>query len=379
MILICCFSVSFYLFSSSITDYPANQERNYWNQPIVTHLEFIDGGSGNDTIVATVTNNAHQDVSVTRGYLVQSYWTDNGFIYRNHEQPAELFGDLRISPNMTKDIHLSLPTGTLIAGKTYTIELNTTQPHPSSINYFGSKNTFDTISNSQPYTFYHMYHTDTSGMVEEGAITGLTAAYCDANYADSMLVEVQNTGDFPMTIAGGFVNGMAAINATDSSIHITGIERCVIEKNSTGSVTLNFPAGTLYYTRQNPFNVKLVTADGILIEGADPYFEFLGEKKIQQPSVVDENAEIATVQFFQKYGMYDFVTAAVHNFGSNPINISSCMLNGKATTILSSNTIVEVGSTQTITLQTNTVTTGENSQLVLITSQNNAFIKTLKT
>ena len=35
------------------------------------------------------------------------------------------------------------------------------------------------------------------------------------------------------------------------------------------------------------------------------------------------------------------MTVTVHNFGSKPIDISSCLLNGKATTILSANTIVE--------------------------------------
>jgi hypothetical protein len=292
---------------------------------------------------------------------------------------AELFGDLTVSANGTKDIHLSLPPGTLVAGKTYTVGLNTTQRHPSSMQYLDSKNTFHSISNSQPFTYYHMCHPGTSGLVEEGVITSLAAAYCDANYADSMLVTVQNTGDFPITITGGFVNGLAAINATDSSIHITGIEQCVIEKNSTGSVTLNFPAGTLYYSRQSPFYVKLVTDDGTLIESADPYFEFPVSDKIQQPTPISEKAEILSVQFFQKYGMYDSIKATVHNLGSEPINISSCLLNGKATTIFSSNTIIEAGNTLTFNLQAITITTGNNYQLVLISSKNNAFISSLKT
>jgi hypothetical protein len=379
MIFICCFSGAIYLFSSGDIGGSGDRERYNWGMISATNLEFIDGGSGNDTVVATVTNRADKAVSITSGYIMQSYWLDSGFVYRSHEQAAELFGDLTVPANGTKDIHLSLPKDTLIAGKPYAVELNTTQQHRPSIKYLNSQNSFDTISGSETFTFYHMFHPNTSGSVEEGAITRLAAAYCDANYADSMLVTVQNTGDFPITIAGGFVNGRAAINATDWSIHSTGIVQCIIEKNATGRVTLNFPAGTLYYSRQSPFNVKLVTADGNLIEGADPYFEFPVSDKVQQPTSIDEKAEISSVQFFQKYGMYDSISATVHNFGSKPINISSCLLNGKSTTIFSGNSIIEAGSTQTFTLQTSTVTAGNNYQLVLISSQNNAFINTLRT
>ncbi len=376
LVFICLFSGAIYLLVSSITGFPDNPEKDYWSKLTVTNLAFIDGGSGNDTLIASVTNRDHQAISVISGYIVQSNWINNGFIYRGHEQAAELFGDLTVPANGTKDIHLSLPTETLIAGKTYIVELNTTQQHTASQKYIDSKNSFDTIGKSQTFTFYHMCHPNTPILVEEGVITYLSAAYCDSNYADSMMVTVQNTGDFPITIAGGFVNGDAAINATDSTIHMTGIEKCVIEKNATGSVTLNFPAGTLYYTRQNPFNVKLVTADGNLIEGADPYYEFRVSDRIQQPTVVIENAEIATVQFFQKYGMYDSITATIHNFGPEPIDISSCLLNGKAAAILSGNTIVETGSTQTIALQAGTLVQGNKYQLILISSQNNAFINT---
>ena len=108
----------------------------------VTDLEFIDGGSGNDTVVATVINRADKTLSITSGYIMQSYWLDNGFVYRSHEQAAELFGDLTVPANGTQDIHLSLPKDTLIAGKAYAVELNTTQQHPSSINISIAKTPF---------------------------------------------------------------------------------------------------------------------------------------------------------------------------------------------------------------------------------------------
>jgi hypothetical protein len=375
IIFICCFSgfVVYTLTSSPIEI----GHRDYWPESNVINLEFIDGGSGNDTAVATVINRSDKELSITVGYIIQYYWLDNGFVYRNHEQAAELFGDLTVPANGTKDIHLSLPKDTLIAGKTYAVELNTTQQHQP-IMSIGNQNSFNTISPSKTFTFYHMNHPNTYSPVEEGVITGLAAAFCDSNYADSMMAEVQNTGDIPITIIGGFVNGEAAINATDSSIHITGIEQCVIEKNASGSVILNFPAGTLYYTKQNPFDVKLVTAEGTLIECADLCysFDFGISGRTRQTPVVEETAKITMVQFFPKYGMYDSMTATVHNFGSNPLKISSCLLNGKATTVLSNNEIVEAGSTQTFTLQAGTLVQGSKYQVVLVSSQNNAFVNT---
>jgi hypothetical protein len=376
MIFICCFSgFVVYTFTSNPLD---NVRRNHWPESMVTDLEFIDGGIGNDTVVARVVNSADKELSITVGYIMQSYWLDNGFIYRSHEQVARLFGDLTVPANSTKDIHLSLPKDTLIEGKAYAVELNTTQQYSSSLKYLDSQNSFTIISASKTFTFYHMCHPNTLSPVEEGVITWLAAAFCDSNYADSMSATVQNTGDFPINITSGFVNGIGAINATDASIHITGIEQCVIEKNATGTVTLNFPARTLYYTKQDPFNVKLVTAEGNLIEGEDMCysFDFPVSGRIQQTAVVNEKAEITTVQFFQKSGMYDLMTVTVHNFGSEPINISSCILNGKATAILSSNSIVEAGSTQIFALQTGSLAQGGKYQVVLISSQNNAFMNT---
>jgi hypothetical protein len=371
----CFFGLVVYIFTSGTIGGLGGPERD-WEMTRVTNLEFIDSGSGNDIVVATVINRADKAVSITSGYVTQSYWIDNGFVYRSHEQAAELFGDLTVPANGTKDIHLSLPQDILISGKTYAVGLNTTQQHPPSMKYISSQNSFHTISAPKTFTFYHMCHPNTQSSVEEGVITWLAAAYCDSNYADSMLATVQNTGDFPITIAGGFVNGRAAINATDSTIHMTGKEQCVIEKNATGSVTLNFPAGTLYYARQNPFNVKLVTAEGNVIECADMCypFDFSISGRIQQPVVVKEQAIITGVKFSRVGGNNDVIAVTIHNLDSNPIDVLSSLLNGKATTILSSNTIVDVGSTQTFTLEAGTLVQGREYQVVLISSQNNAFI-----
>lgn len=376
MIFICIFSgLIVYIFNSN-TYGPGSPERNYMDISAVTGLKFIDGGFGNDTVVAAVTNRADKAFTITSGYILASYWLENGFVYNSHDQPAQLFGDLTVPANGTKDIHLSLPKDTLIPGKSYAVELNTTQEHPSSMNYLGSQNIFNTISALQTFTFYHMFHPNTPGLVEEGVITSLSAGFCDSNYADSMLATVQNTGDFPITIKGGFVNGNAAINATDSSIHITGVEQCIIEKNATGSVVLNFPAGTLYYARQNPFNVKLVTAEGTIIESKDLLYYGFGSSKdrFQFPAVVKEQAEITGVKFSHMGGNDDSITVTIHNSGSNPIDILSSLLNGKATTILSSNPTINAGNSQTFTLQAGALVPESKYQVVLISSQNNGFV-----
>ncbi len=160
-------------------------------------------------------NPTHEPLTVTIGYILQSNWIVNGTLYLGHEQKAELIGGLAIPINGTKDIYLSLPKGTLIAGKTYTVELNTTQQTPPLFKYLDSQNSFNCLSDPEAFTFYHMCHTDASGPVEEGVITDLSACYYTSNYADHIEAEVRNTGDFPITITGGFVNGEAAINTSD--------------------------------------------------------------------------------------------------------------------------------------------------------------------
>ncbi len=208
LIFICILSGSaVYIFTSDSIRDPG---WGHWDVVFVSGLKFIDGGSGNDTVVATTINRTNEPLTITSGYISQSYWLDKGFVYQNHEQATELIGDLTIPINGTKDILLSLPKDMLIPGRTYAVELNTTQYHPPSVKYLDSENSFHIISPSETFTFYHMWHPNTPGQVEEGAITYLAAAFCDSNYADSMLVTVQNTGDIPLTITGGFVNGRAA-------------------------------------------------------------------------------------------------------------------------------------------------------------------------
>ncbi|HUK84290.1 MAG TPA: hypothetical protein VLU95_00360, partial [Candidatus Acidoferrum sp.] len=342
MIFICFFSVSaVYIFTSNSTFSPMDPDP-FRDVPIITGLKFIDGGNDNDTVVATTINPTREPLTVTIGYISQSNWIVNGTVYLSHEQKAELLGDRAIPINGTKNIYLSLPKGTLIAGKTYTVELNTTQQIPTLFKYLDSQNSFNCLSDPEAFTFYHMCHPDASGPVEEGIITGLAAGYYTSNYADHIEATIQNTGDFPITITGGFVNGEAAVNTTDSSIHITGIEQCVIGKNATGSVDLTFPPASLYNQTQNrtPFNVKLITAEGTIIGIPDTYyyaFDFPINGGIQQPEVINERAEITTVKFSNLGGNDDAVAVTIYNSGSNPLIISSSMLNGKATTILSNN------------------------------------------
>jgi hypothetical protein len=374
------------MFTSGTVGGPGGPERDYRDMTIITGLKFIDGGSGNDTVVAITLNRSSQAFNITSGCVEQSYWLNNGTVYIGHEQTAELFGDLTVPINATKDIHLSLPKDTLIAGKTYSVGLVTDQnPQHGEFKYDeSSQNFFSVISAPEAFVFYHMRHPSSSSPVEEGVITSLAAGYYPYNYGDVIGAEVQNTGDFPITITGGFVNGVAAINTTDSSIHLTGVAQCVIEKNATGSVTLNFPALSLYNQMQNniPFNVKLVTSEGSIIEYPDTYYyPFLSNNppfygRIQQPATVKEQAVITDIKFSHVIGNDDTIAVTFHNSGSNPITISSSLLNGKATTILPNNTIVDPSSTQTITLQAGTLMQGSKYQVVLISKENNAFITT---
>ena len=131
-----------------------------------------------------------------------------------------------------------------------------------------------------------------------------------------------------------------------------------------------------------PFDVKLVTSEGSIIEYPDTYYyPFLSNNppfygRIQQPSVVKEQAVITDVKFSHAGGNDDAIAVTFQNSGSNPIIISSSLLNGKAATILSKNVIVNAGSTQTITLQAGTLLQGSKYQVVLISKENNAFLTT---
>jgi hypothetical protein len=371
MIFICLFSalVVFTIISGPTGSF----ERRHLDPFQITNLEFIDGGSEKDTIVATTKNTTNETLTVTSGQVTQYYWVDNGTAYQNpiqgHEQAVGLFGDLTIPINGTKNIHLSLPTDTLILGKTYSVKL-------VADNHI-QQNCVDLISGRERFIFYHMYHPDASGPVEEGIITFLLPGghhYSNSGEVngDVMMTLVQNTGDFPITIMGGFVNGAAAIKTADAM----GVEQCVIEKNETKNVFLNFPAKSLPDQEQNNtrLNVKLVTAKGNTIEYADEFYYALSFYDIQQPVVVKEQAVITSVKFSDGDMSRGTVLVTVENSGSNPINISGSLLNGKATVILSNQAIIGVGSTQTFTIQAGTLVQGNKYQVVLISSQNNPFI-----
>jgi hypothetical protein len=347
MALILFAGITFYLSQPSYHD-------NFPKIPTsITAYQFVDGGTNNDKIVVEVVNGGQEAIEIASGYV--------------NNQSVELSGNLTIPTHTNKTVTLSMPTDSLVAGRQYNVSLITA-------------NSDYPITCSPRYFFHHMYHPDASGPVEEGVITFLLPVghhYSNNGEVNGDVITalVQNTGDLPITIMGSFVNGAAAIKTVDSM----GAEQCVIEKTETKPVILNFPAKSLPDQEQNniPLNVKLVTAKGNTIKYVDDfYYAFPISVDIKQPAVVEETAEIATVQFFPKYGMYDSMTATVHNFGSIPINISSCLLNGKATTIFSDNTIIEAGSTQTFTLQAGTLVQGSTYQVVLISSQNNAFVNT---
>ena len=146
------------MFTSGPTFGPENPIRN-WDQPRVTGIGFIDGGSGNDTVVATAINRSNQILTITNGTVRQSYWLDNGTIYLSHQQKAELFGDLTIPINGTEDIHLSLPKDSLIAGSAYSVELVSNQhPQPVGFKYDTSQKYITLDSAPERYIFYHMDH-----------------------------------------------------------------------------------------------------------------------------------------------------------------------------------------------------------------------------
>jgi hypothetical protein len=371
--------LAIYMFTSTTIGGSMDPEK-FWDVPRITNLEFIDGGSGNDTIVATASNRINPTLTITSGLVTQYSWLNNGIVYGSHELVAELFGDLTVPINGTQYIHLRVPKDALIAGKAYSVELVSDQhPKPVGFNYDTSQKYITLDSAPERYIFYHMYHPNSKSPVEEGIITDIAAGYYPYNYADHIEASIQNTGDFPITITGGFLNGLAAINTTDSSIHITGIEQCVIEKNATGSVDLTFPALSLYDQMQNhiPFNVKLVTAEGNIIEYPDTYFyafDFPINSRIQLPTIVKEQAAITSVKFYDLGGNENAMAVTIHNLGSNPMNISSSLLNGKVATILSSNSIAEAGATQTLTLQASKLIQQSKCQVVLISKENNAFV-----
>ena len=334
----------------------------------IKNVAFVDGGSGNDTIVATVINRSDKIFTVTGGYAAQRNWVQEGRIQQNeHPFVTELFGDLTIPSNTTGDIHLSLPRDTLDAGMEYLVYLNgTNQDHGSS------------VGTSKRYVFYHMYHPFASAPVEEGVITQLSFSIIHLNYLDSIMAEVQNTGDTPITIEGGFANGMAALNATDAQ---TRQGPCVIEPNATGTVNLSFKAESYVlnqYESGNSFNVKLITTQGNVIEYPEKIFVpwRMNQFWVSEPIVHPEKTEISNVKFNYDSLGNSLITLTIRNTGENMIILTGAMLNGKTLTTELLNYVIEKGGVTTITLPlpAEIPNQGSKYQIVLVSSQNNAFV-----
>jgi hypothetical protein len=202
--------VAFYLaqpsFDASVSPHPAS----------ITACQFLDGGTNNDKIVVEAVNGRQEAIKIASGYV--------------NNQAVELSGNLTIPTHTNKTVTLTMPTDSLVPGRQYNVSL-TTDNSDYPIAYYSR------------YIPYHMYHPDASGPVEEGIITlllpvGHHFSNSGEVNGDMIMALVQNTGDFPITIMGGFVNGAAAIKTVDSM----GAEQCVIEKNETNPVSLNFPA-----------------------------------------------------------------------------------------------------------------------------------------
>jgi len=317
----------------------------------VTNLEFIDGGTGSDTILATVESELLA-INITGGYV-------NG-------NATTISGSLTVPEGETGRVLLTLPSGTLVAGREYRLELKLSRK--DALPLFASKR----------YVFYHMYHPDTPGLVEEGVITDLFPSYYSryAPDADCMTCTVQNTGDFAITITGGFINGHAARNTTELTI----------EKGESGQVTMYFAPASLMDRMNNkvPFLVKLVTARDNIIAYAEPYYypdprHYFGENySIPDLPVILEEGEITNLQFTDGGTGNDLIIASLRNSGSASINITSCLVNGRAAYFLPPVVVIPPGGTENLTLPLpgGTFVGSETYQVVLITSNSNAFVRT---
>jgi hypothetical protein len=101
--------------------------------------------------------------------------------------------------------------------------------------------------------------------VEEGVIAELHPEYSNRWFSgDDLVAIVQNTGDTPITIIGGFVNGIAAAKTYNKTLAV----------NSEALVWMVFPWDSLFNLTQNgvPYEVKLTTATGYNISYAEQYY-----------------------------------------------------------------------------------------------------------
>ena len=313
--------------------------------PYLSNITFVDGGNSNDTIKLTAFNTLPQTLTIQECSV--------------NNQSVKFSGDLAIPGKSKGNITLTLASGALAGGEQYDILINP-----------NARNGVFMMYAHQRYVYYHMYHANVEGPVEEAVMIELFPSYYNRYFSfDGMGATIQNTGDFPITITGGFVNGMAAINTTG---HLT------IAKDETAQVNMLFPPRSLLdqMLGDKPFQVRLVTASNQLIDYVEPYYypQLNSINNSESPKAAIEKGEISNVKFNNNSFSDTTIVLSFRNTGNTPVTIGSCLFNGKAVEVLQKSTTVNAGFTQEISLKTRTLVQGSRYQIVLISLENNAFI-----
>jgi hypothetical protein len=338
LVIFCAFIV--YAFTSSLESIGRDHQF-----PYLSNIIFVDGGNSNDTIKLTAFNTLPQTLTIHECIV--------------NNQSVKFSGDLALPGKSTGNITLTLASGALVGGEQYDIWMNPNDTNGVFMMYA-----------HQRYVYYHMYHPNVEGPVEEAVMIELFPSYYNRYFSyDEMGATIQNTGDFPITITGGFVNGMAAINTTG---HLT------IDKDETAQVDMLFPPRSLLdqLLGDKPFQVRLVTASNQLIGYVEPYYypEPNSINNSENPKAVIEKGEISDVKFNNNSFSDDRIVLSFRNTGDTPVTIGGCLFNGKAAEVLQSSTTVNAGVTQELSLRTRTLFHGSRYQIVLISLENNAFI-----
>ncbi len=255
-LLICSLIVVIYV-ETSLPVVPLSDHRDPRR---ITNIQFIDGGMGNDKTVITISNMLNKTIEIAGGYV--------------NEQEIEVTGNLVIQGHSTGTITLTMSTGSVVLGKQYTFWLTTDKDDPRN----------NPIVWSERNVFYHMYHPNATGPVEEGVIVEIvTGGYWKGADAYMLSTNIRNTGDFPITITSGSVNGIQAINVTGAPTWAK-VNDSIIAVNATEQVSLFFPPGSFYEELHNgtPIYVTLVTARNNTIVYAEPPYIQKEESNSQQ-------------------------------------------------------------------------------------------------
>ncbi len=214
----------------------------------IINVQFIDGGTSNDTVLITISNTLDKTIEIADGSA--------------NRQEIEVSGNLVIQGHSTGIITLTMPTGSVVLGKKYNFWLTTDRDDPRN----------NPIIWSERNVFYHMYHPNATGPVEEGVIVEIVSGgYWSGADAYELSANIRNTGDFPITITSGFVNGIKAINVTGAPTWAK-VNDSIIAVNATEQVGLFFPPGSFYEELHNgtPIYVTLLTARNNTIVYAEP-------------------------------------------------------------------------------------------------------------